>query len=288
MKLHGVVSMLFAGLLAAPGARALPGMGPGSTQQDPVPPAGLPGALKEVAFDQRLGESVPLDAVFRDERGESVRLGDLLEGRPAVLAFVYYECPMLCTLTLNGLASALDVLQLDAGRDFEILTLSFNPRETPALAGAKKASYLKRYPRPTAEAGWHFLTGDEDQIHRVTDAAGFQYRWDERSQQYAHATGLVILTPQGRIARYFYGVEFSPRDLRLGLVEAGEGKVGTVVDQALLFCFHYDPATGRYGAAVMRLVRTGAALTLVGLGLFFWLGSRRTRARKLATTGSRC
>lgn len=285
MKLHDVVSMLFAALLTAPGALALPGMGPGNTPQDPVPTAGLPGALKEVAFDQRLGESVPLDAVFRNEQGDSVRLGDLLEGRPAILALVYYECPMLCTLTLNGLASALDVLKLDAGRDFEILTVSFNPRETPELASAKKANYLKRYPRPTAEGGWHFLTGDEPQIHRVTEAAGFRYRWDDQSQQYAHAAGLVILTPQGRIARYFFGVEFSPRDLRLGLVEAGQGKVGSVVDQALLFCFHYDPATGRYGAAVMRLVRTGALLMLVGLGLFFWVGSRRSRARKMAMVG---
>jgi protein SCO1/2 len=193
---------------------------------------------------------------------------------------------MLCTLTLNGLASALDVLKLDAGRDFEILTISFNPRETPALASTKKVNYLKRYSRPTAAAGWHFLTGDETQIRRVTDAAGFHYTWDAENQQYAHATGLVILTPQGRIARYFYGVEFSPRDLRLGLVEASQGKIGTLVDQALLFCFHYDPATGRYGAAVMRLVRTGAVLTLVGLGAFFWISSRRSRARKIVALGS--
>lgn len=287
MNWRSVVPLLLAAALVAAAAYALPGSMPGE-RQDPVPPAGLPGALKEVAFDQRLGESIPLDATFRDETGQPVQLGDLLHGRPAILALVYYECPMLCTLTLNGLASALDVLQLDAGRDFEILTVSFNPRETPELARGKKATYLKRYVRPTAAAGWHFLTGDDAEIHRVTDAAGFRYTWDADNQQYAHATGLVILTPTGRIARYFFGVEYSPRDLRLGLVEASDGKIGTVVDQALLFCFHYDPATGRYGAAIMRLVRVGAALTLAGLGVFFWVASRRSRARarKMVTVGS--
>jgi protein SCO1 len=285
MKARLFAGLLLATCVAAGGALALPGMGPGSQDTDQVPPAGLPGALKEVAFDQRLGETVPLDATFRDENGQTVQLGELLHGRPAILAMVYYECPMLCTLTLNGLASALDVLKLDAGRDFEIITLSFNPRETPELARAKKANYLKRYSRPTAAAGWHFLTGDDTQIHRVTDAAGFRYTWDEQAKQYAHATGLVILTPQGRIARYFYGVEFPPRDLRLGLVEASSGKIGTVVDQALLFCFHYDPATGRYGAAVMRLVRAGGLLTMAGLAVFFWISSRRSRARKMVTVG---
>jgi len=287
MNWRSVVPLLLASALVATAARGLPGSMPGE-RQDPVPPAGLPGALKEVAFDQRLGESIPLDATFRDETGQPVRLGDLMHGRPAILALVYYECPMLCTLTLNGLASALDVLQLDAGRDFEILTVSFNPRETPELARSKKATYLKRYVRPTAAAGWHFLTGDDVEIHRVTDAAGFRYTWDADNQQYAHATGLVILTPAGRIARYFYGVEYSPRDLRLGLVEASDGKIGTMVDQALLFCFHYDPATGRYGAAIMRLVRVGAVLTLAGLGVFFWTASRRARARarKMVTVGS--
>jgi len=271
---------------AAVAAQALPGLPPGAEGRGPVPASEMPGQLREVSFDQRLGESLPMDATFRDETGQAVTLGELLDGKPGILALVYYECPMLCTLTLNGLASVLGVLEFDAGREFEVLTVSFDPRETPDLARAKKTNYLQRYGRPGAEDGWHFLTGDEESIRRLTESVGFRYTWDEAARQFAHAAGIVVVTPDGRLARYFYGVEYPPKDLRLGLVEAADGKIGGFVDQLLLYCFHYDPATGRYGAAVMRLVQTGAALMLVVIGVFFLSNWRRGKARRMATVGS--
>jgi protein SCO1/2 len=228
---------------------------------------------------------MPMDATFRDEAGRVVTLGELLDGKPGILALVYYECPMLCTMTLNGLASVLGILEFDAGQEFEVLTVSFDSRETPDLARAKKANYLQRYGRPGAEDGWHFLTGDEESIRRLTESIGFRYTWDEDAGQFAHATGLVVVTPQGRLARYFYGVEYPPKDLRLGLVEAADGKIGGFVDQVLLYCFHYDPATGRYGAAVMRLVQTGAVLTLIVIGIFFLRNWRRGKSRRMVTVG---
>jgi len=276
-----------AGIAWAGAAAALPGMGTSGDDRiaDPVPSNQMPAVLKDVAFEQKLGGTVPLDATFRDETGAAVQLGDLLHGRPAILALVYYECPMLCTLTLNGLAGALEMLKLDAGRDFEIVTVSFEPKETPDLARAKKATYLQRYKRPTAAAGWHFLTGDAAAIARLTESVGFKYVWDPAAQQYAHATGIVVLTPDGHIARYFYGVEYPPKDLRLGLVEAADGKIGNVVDQVLLYCFHYDPATGKYGASVIRLIRLAAVLVLVALGGFLTVSLRREKARRWATVG---
>jgi protein SCO1/2 len=252
---------------------------------DPVRAADLPAPLREVDFVQRLGESIPLDATFRDETGATVALGDLLQGKPAILSLVYYECPMLCNMTLNGLTGALEMLDFDAGREFQVLTVSFEPKETPELARAKKENYLKRYDRPTAEAGWHFLTGDAESIRRLTDAVGFKYVWDAKANQYAHAAGIVVVTPQGRIARYFYGVEYPPKDLRLGLVEAADGKIGNLVDRLLLYCFHYDPTTGKYGAAVMRLVRAGAVLVIVGLGAFLLLALRREK-KHIAAVGN--
>jgi len=244
----------------------------------PQPPAGeVPRILRDVGFDQRLGETVPLDAVFRDETGRAVKLGDYFQARPVVLSLAYYDCPMLCTVTLNGLASALEVVSFDPGRDFEVVTVSFEPKETPALASAKKAVYLRRYKRPGAATAWHFLTGDAASIKRLTDAVGFKYAWDETSKQYAHASGVMVLTPEGRLARYLYGVEYAPKDLRLAIYEAAQGRILSPVDHFLLYCYHYDPALGRYGRTVMGLLRFGAVLTMAGLGALVITLRRRER-----------
>jgi protein SCO1/2 len=248
-------------------------------QPSPAPPAAeRPKILTDVGFDQHLGDTVPLDAVFRDESGRAVKLGDYFGKRPVVLSLAYYECPMLCTVTLNGLASALDVLAFDPGRDFEIVNVSFEPKETPALAAAKKAAYLHRYKRPGAAAAWHFLTGDAAQIRRLTDAVGFKYAWDEQTQQYAHASGIMVLTADGRLARYLYGVEYAPKDLRFAIVEASQGRILSPVDRLLLYCYHYDPTLGRYGKSVMGILRVAAVLTLGGLGAMIFGLRRRNGA----------
>jgi protein SCO1/2 len=260
-------------------ALALLAAGPARGQS--LPADTRPAALREVAFDQRLGEELPLDVTLRDEDGRAVALRDYFGRRPVVLSLVYYDCPMLCTLTLNGLVGALLPLTFDVGREFDVVTISFDPREGPELARAKKASYLQRYKRPGAAAGWHFLTGDERAIERVTAAVGFRYAWDEQTRQFAHPAGLVVATPDGRIARYLYGVEYAPKDLRLALVESAAGRIGTPVDQLLLFCYRYDPQTGRYGPLILRMVRVAALVTLVGLGGLIF-GLRRTRPAEAA------
>ena len=240
-------------------------------------PQGSPAALREVAFEQKLGQQLPLDIGLRDDAGRAVKLSDYFGTRPVVLTLVYYECPMLCTLTLNGLTSALSVLSFDVGREFDVVTVSFEPKETPALAAAKKAAYLKRYKRRGAEAGWHFLVGDKPELDRLTAAVGFRYAWDERTKQWAHPSGVVTLTPQGRISHYLFGIEYAPKDLRLSLVEAAQGNIGTAVDQVLLYCYQYDPATGKYGAAVMRLLRATSVLTVIALAGFILAMWRRER-----------
>ena len=237
-----------------------------------------PTLLRDVGYDQRLGEQVPLDLVFRDETGRPVPLRSLFRGRAVVLSLVYYQCPMLCTLTLNGLASALSVLTFDVGKDFDVVTVSFEPKETPPLAAAKKKAYLERYRRPGASEGWHFLTGEAAAIASLTRAVGFRYVWDAETRQYAHPAGLVVLTPDGRIARYMYGVEYAPRDLRLALVEASQRRIGNPVDTVLLYCYQYDPTRGRYAASVLGLVRLGGILTVLGLGSFVLISLRRERA----------
>jgi protein SCO1/2 len=248
-------------------------------KRDPgVPSSALPKPLREIGFDQNLGQNVPLDIPFADEQGRGVRLGDYFGRKPVVLALVYYDCPMLCTQVLNSLASTLNVLSLDGGKDFEIVTVSFDPREKPALAAAKKATYLERYKRPGAADGWHFLTGDQSSIDRLTKAAGFRYVWDESLKQFAHPTGITVLTPQGRLARYLFGVEYGPRDLRFALVEASDGRIGTAADSVLLYCYHYDPETGRYGLLIMRLIRLAGAATVLALGTFIVLMVRREKA----------
>jgi protein SCO1 len=246
-----------------------------------------PSILREVGFDQRLDQVVPKDIALRDEAGRDVTLADYLGKKPVVLTLVYYECPSLCTMTLNGLVSAMNALTFDAGREYDVVTVSFEPRETAALATAKKEAYLQRYKRPGAAAGWHFLTGEPEQIARLTKAVGFRYTWDERIRQYAHPSGVVVLTPEGRIARYLFGIEYAPKDLRFALIEASQGRVGGVVDQAILYCYQYDPMSGKYGTAIMRLLRVASVLTLLALGTFiFTMWRRERRAARAALAGS--
>jgi protein SCO1 len=253
--------------------------GAGFKREAGVVSSALPPALREIGFDQNIDQRVPLDTTFRDEAGRTVRLGDFFGKRPVVMVFAYYDCPMLCTLVVNGLASALGVLTLEPHRDFEIVTVSFNPADTPAHAAAKKAMYLDRYKRAGAADGWHFLTGGQQSIAQLTKAAGFRYAWDAATKQFAHPSGIIVLTPEGRLARYLFGIEYGPRDLRFALVEASSGRVGSTVDALLLFCYHYDPMTGRYGLVIMRAIRIGGAATVVALAAFIVVMVRRERAR---------
>lgn len=261
-----------------PGLRAQ--SGPGQSQQVrgeiKSPEVGL---LRTVAFEQNLDAQLPLDAKFRDESGKEVKLGDYFGKKPVIVTFVYYECPMLCKLELTGLVSNLKVLSMSAGKEFDIVTVSIDPTETPKLASAHKKGYMERYKRAGAEAGWHFLTGAEPEIKRLTNAAGFKYAFDPKSKQYAHPAGLVIATPGGKIARYVYGVDFPANNLRWSLIDASSGKIGTPVDRVLLMCFHYDPSTGRYNFAVMSAVRFFGVATLACLATFVLVSARRDRLK---------
>jgi protein SCO1/2 len=251
-------------------------------QMGPVPPPpreATPGVLQEIGFDQNLGATLPLDLRFKDETGRDVRLGEYFGRKPVVLSLVYYECPMLCTISLNGLAAALEVLSFVPGQEFEVVTVSFDPSEGPVLAAAKKKAYMARYKRPEAHAGWHFLTGPADSVDRLTKAAGFRYVWDPMTKQFAHPAGILVATPEGRISHYLFGVEYSPKDLRLALVDAAGGGIGNAVDQVLLFCYQYDPKSGRYSASILNVVRIGGVVTVVALGAFILTASRRRRAR---------
>jgi protein SCO1/2 len=245
-----------------------------------------PSILREVGIDQHLNQPVPLDLRFRDETGRDVRLSEYFGHRPVVLALVYYECPMLCTQVLNGLVSTLETLAFEPGREFDVVAVSFNPKETPALASAKKETYLARYGRPATAGGWHFLTGDPASIARLTDAVGFRYAYDEAIDQFAHGAAITVLTPHGIISRYFYGIEYSPRDLRLGLVEAASERIGSPLDQVLLLCYHYDPATGKYGTTALTAVRLGGIATVLAL-VGFMVVSLRREHRQRAAAGER-
>jgi protein SCO1 len=239
---------------------------------------GLPKVLKSVGIDQRLNEQIPLDAVFKDEQGQEVRLGQFFKGKPVVLSLVYYSCPMLCNQVMNGELGSFRQISFNMGEQYEVVTVSFDPRETSELAAAKKTTYVKAYNRPGGEASWHFLTGDEANIRRLTEAVGFRYLWDEQTKQFAHASGIMVLTPEGKLARYFYGIEYPPRDLRLGLVEASQNKIGTPVDALMLYCYHYDPATGKYGAVVMNIVRVAGGVSVILIvGLLLVLRKRTPR-----------
>lgn len=243
---------------------------------------GLPDALQTVGIEQRLGESLPIDVKFRNENGKDVALGEFLNsGRPAVLALVYYECPMLCNQVLNGLTGSLKGVSLDPGKDYDVIAISFDARENekPGLAANKRQSYIERFGRKGTDGGWHFLTGDQAAIDAVTKAVGFKYEWDEKSNQFAHASGVMIVTPEGRLSHYFYGIDYSPKDVKLGLIEAADKKIGSVADKLLLYCYHYDPSTGKYGFAVLNAMRTGAIVTLLGMGAMGFVFWRRNKGK---------
>jgi protein SCO1/2 len=239
------------------------------------PPAGI---LAEIGVDQKLNSSIPMDLVFRDEAGEAVRLGSFFHEKPVVLTLVYYECPMLCSLTLNGLVKAMKPLTFDVGNEFEVVTISFDPKETPELAVAKKSVYTADYGRPGAISGWHFLTGSADSIRQLTDAVGYRYKWDDSTKQWAHVSAIMVVTPGGRVSQYLYGIEFSSRDLRLSLVQASQNKIGTLVDRIFLYCYHYNPDTGKYGLVIMNTVRVASLATVLALAAFIVLSRRRETA----------
>jgi protein SCO1/2 len=277
MLTRRILIALVAALALAASTRSY-AQNPGNLVEPGDPTSARPGILSRIAIDQRIGHQVPFDIPFVDENGRGVTLGDYFGRRPVVLALVYYECPMLCTQVLNGLVSALGVLNFEAGREFDVVAVSFNPKEGPGLASQKKAAYLERYGRPQSAAGWHFLTGSQASIDRLTDAVGFRYEYDEKIGQFAHGAAIEVLTPKGNIAKYFYGIEYSPRDLRLGLIEASDERIGSVVDDVLLFCYHYDPSSGKYGTSILRMVRAGGVLTVLAFAIFLTLSLRRDYA----------
>jgi protein SCO1/2 len=238
--------------------------------------------VQNVGLDQRLGNTVPLDLSLLDERGRKVTLGDYVHDRPVILSLVYFRCPMLCTQVLNGLLKSSQSLSFELGSDYDIISVSIDPRETPSMAAAKKQTYVAQYRRPGAEEGWHFLTADQHQIERLAAAVGYRYQYDERSDQYAHPSGIVVLTPDGRASRYLYGIDYPPRDLRLALIESSAQRIGDPVDQILLLCFHYDPATGKYGLVISRVLQMAGTATAVALGVFLWSMYRLERRRSAA------
>ena len=282
-----LLGMLVAASLAVP---AVVSGQPARVNPEPGDAASAkPGILAKIGIDQRLNHHVPLDLPFVDENGKDVKLGDYFGKRPVLLAMVYYECPMLCTQVLNGVTGALKTINFDVGKEFDVVAVSINPKEGPGLASQKKAAYVERYGRPQTAAGWHFLTGREENIRALAAAVGFRYEYDESIKQYAHGAGVELLTPKGVIARYFYGIEYAPRDLRLGIIEAADEKIGSPIDTALLLCFHYDPTTGKYGPTVLTMVRIGAVLTIVVFAAFLFVSLRRDRAsgRQAAATVNR-
>jgi protein SCO1/2 len=235
--------------------------------------------LHQVGIDQRLNQQVPLGLIFRDEAGNEVHLQDYFDGRPVVLVLAYYRCPMLCTEVLNGLTKSLQAIPFSMGQQYRVVTVSFDPNEHSDLAAAKKVAYVKSYGKSGAETGWHFLTGEQASIDRLTQAVGFRYVYDPALNQFAHASGIYLLTPEGKIARYFFGIDFPPRDLRLALVEASAGKIGSPADQLLLMCYHYDESTGRYTPSIMGFIRLGGVATLAVVGLLIgraWFQERRS------------
>ena len=271
-----IAAALLGVVLAAAGASAA------TLQQPGTPASTVPAALEGIGIDQKLDQPLPLDLVLRDETGKAVRLGDFFGERPVILTLAYYHCPMLCPMVLEGVARSLRPLSLSLGRDFRAVTVSIDPKETPEQAAAKKKQLLSQYGREGAGADWHVLTGDAGAIRTLADAIGFHYRYDAANDQFAHAAGLVVATPHGRISRVLYGIDYQPRDVRLALVEASEGKIGTLGDQLLLFCYHYDPSTGRYSGVAMTSIRIAALATIAGLVGFITLQLRRERGSRHA------
>jgi protein SCO1/2 len=240
-------------------------------------PPTLPGP---VAIKQNLNAQLPLDLMLRDETGNVVRLGQYFNhGKPVLLNFMYYRCPMLCPMVMDGVTNALTELRFDIGKEFDVVTISIDPRDTPEQAAMKKTQYVNRYGRFGAANGWHFLTGPESATKRLTKIAGFEFAYDPKMDQFAHGAVLLAVTPQGRVSRYLYGFTYQPRDLRLALVEASAGKIGTASDSILLLCYHYDPATGRYSRSAMNFVRAGGVATMLGLFGFIFIMIRKEHAR---------
>ncbi|HEY4087278.1 MAG TPA: SCO family protein [Bryobacteraceae bacterium] len=258
-----------------------------AASSSPVAPGGLdmsgsarPDILKGVDIEQRLNSQLPLDAVFRDENGETVQLAQYFSKRPVVLALVYYECPMLCTQILNGVVQTAKSMTLAPGKDYDVVVISFDPKETPAMAMAKKTNYMKKFGRPETAAGWHFLTGATPSIDRVTNAVGFRYKWDPALSAYAHASAVYVLTPEGKLSKYFYGISYSATDMRFGLIEASHDKIGTAVDELLLFCCQFDPHSGKYTLAIVGVLRLAGAATLLMLSGYVAKMLRRDKAKK--------
>lgn len=273
VKHSGPLTVLL--LLALAGAVPATPADRGAKSQQPIVP--------DVRIEQRLDQPVPLDLTFRDEQGRTRPLADYFHGKPVVLVLAYYRCPRLCSLVLNGVADALRRSDYEMGKDYEVVTVSIDPTETPELARAKKAAYVEHFGRPGADAGWHFLTGDEPEIKRLADAVGFRYAYDDKHGEYAHASGIMVLTPAGRVSRYFYGMTFAPRDVQYGLEDASAGRIGSPITQPLrLLCFEYDPATGKYTLLVFRIVQLGGVVTIVGLGAGLVIALRRERRAKAA------
>ena len=269
-KLAATAVVLLSGI-AAWGQAAAPKVNPGegaSNQKISI--------LDQVGIEQRLNQQVPLDLEFTDESGKPVQLKQYFGAKPVILTLVYYQCPMLCSQVLNGLSGALNgIVRFNVGRDFNVVTVSFDPRDTAANAADAKKRYMQRYRRPGSQEGWHFLTGKQEQISALAQAVGFRYAWDPEIQQFAHASAIMLLTPDGRVAQYYYGIEYQPRYIQMGLIEASQGKIGNLVDQVLLYCYHYDPAKGTYGAVVMRMVRLAGLATMLALGTFLVVMFRR-------------
>lgn len=244
---------------------------------------GLPVPLKKVGIEQKLNGQLPLEARFKDSSGNVVKLGDYFgKGKPVILALVYYECPMLCNEVLNGMTGSLKALSFTVGKEFDVIALSFDPRENdnPNLAKNKKEGYLERYNRPESKDGWHFLTGEQSEIDKLTEAVGFNYTFDEKSNQFAHAGGIMITTPEGRLSRYFYGIDYSPKDIKFGIMESSKSRIGNLAEELYLYCFHYDPSTGKYGLAILRVLRLAAVFTLLGLGamlLTLWFKNKKAK-----------
>ena len=263
---------------------SVPAPGKAAGEQIPI--------LKEIGIDQKLNNQVPLDLEFNDETGATVKLRQFFGQRPVVLALVYYGCPMLCTQVLNGLAGSLQGVSYTAGDEYEVVVVSFDPGETPAMAADRKQQFMRRYVRDPKASSIHFLTGREASVKALTSAVGFRYAWDTATAQFAHPAAVTVLTADGRVSRYLYGVEFAPRDVKLALVEASEGRIGSLVEQAMLFCYHYDPERGRYGFVIMNIVRAAGALTVLLIGGWIVLSLRRERRQatavtQTATTGTR-
>jgi protein SCO1/2 len=276
--------VLVAAVLGISGPVFAQGMGmPAPPEMNPV--TNKPRILEKVGIDQRIGQQLPLSTPFVDDHGRQVQLGDFFGKRPVVLALAYYECPMLCTQVLNEMTGSLKTMNFTPGKDYDVVVISINPQEGPMLAKEKKQTYVDRFGRPETADGWHFLTGTDRSIHAVADAIGFHYAYDENIQQYAHAAAIYVTTAGGEVARYFIGLEYPPRSVRFALVEASAGRLGTVTDQVLLLCYHYDPATGKYGAGTLEAVRIGGVLTVVAMVAFIVVSVRRERSHDAVDPG---